>query len=245
MAYFYAVKVGRKPGVYNSWPECQDQVTGIKGAKFKKFPTKEEAEQFAKEGQKKITEAPTRITPVFNITKQVKRHLEAEEPEYAKRTKSEQPISQYVKKMKTIVYTDGACSGNGQVGSRAGYGVYWGDDDARNTSERLLGKQTNQRAEATAVIHALKQSQRLPGLLEIRTDSRYVINAVTDWSKAWIKNGWKSAKGKPVENKDVFEEILNLMDTRKGPVEFVYVAGHTGEEGNEKADQLAVEGAQK
>lgn len=50
MAYFYAVKVGRKPGVYNSWPECQDQVTGIKGAKFKKFPTKEEAEQFAKEG---------------------------------------------------------------------------------------------------------------------------------------------------------------------------------------------------
>ncbi|KAG1148597.1 hypothetical protein G6F37_004448 [Rhizopus arrhizus] len=236
MAYFYAVRVGRNPGIYKSWPECKEQVDGIKGAKYKKFPTKEEAEQFVKGDSN---------TASITQSLQVKRRLETESFQSTKKTKIDLSSTRYPQKKRTVVYTDGASSGNGQKGARAGYGVYWGDNDPRNVSRRLAGlKQTNQRAEATAVIHALEQSQKDSELLEIRTDSQYVIKASTEWSKAWKINGWRSSNGKPVENRDLFEKILDLVDSRKGPVKFVYVPGHSGEEGNEKADQLAVAGAQ-
>lgn len=143
----------------------------------------------------------------------------------------------------TVVYTDGASSNNGKGHARAGYGVYWGDNDKRNTSKRLSGdRQTNQRAEATAVLHALKQSRRSSDTLEIRTDSKYVIEGVTNWSKEWIKKDWKSSTGKDVQNRDLFEGILDEMKDRK--VNFTYVPGHQGYEGNEKADKFAVRGAQ-
>ncbi|KAI9478447.1 MAG: ribonuclease H-like domain-containing protein [Benjaminiella poitrasii] len=105
-------------------------------------------------------------------------------------------------------------------------------------------RQTNQRAEAQAVICALEQSLNDYEPLEIRTDSQYVINAVTSWSKNWIRNGWRTSSGKEVENRDLFERILRLIDTKRGEVKFSYVPGHSGEFGNERADQLAVAGAQ-
>lgn len=145
-----------------------------------------------------------------------------------------------------MVYTDGAASNNGKGHARAGYGVYWGDNDPRNTSRRLNGeRQTNQRAEATAVLHALEQDQRGKDTLEIRTDSQYVINAVTNWSKTWVKNKWMSSNGKEVQNRDLFEKILQRIESRNGEVKFTYVPGHQGFEGNEKADMLAVQGAEK
>jgi ribonuclease HI len=95
------------------------------------------------------------------------------------------------------------------------------------------------------VIHALEQSQQDTDVLEIRTDSQYVINAATNWSKNWVKKEWKSSTGKEVQNRDLFERMLDLMDKRKGQVKFTYVPGHKGVEGNEKADELAVSGATK
>ncbi|KAI8971999.1 ribonuclease H-like domain-containing protein [Mycotypha africana] len=96
-----------------------------------------------------------------------------------------------------------------------------------------------------AVIHALQQDIQGTNTLEIRTDSMYVIKAVTEWCKNWVKNNWKSSTGKEVQNRDLLEQIIKLVEKRKGKVKFVHVRGHQGIEGNEMADKLAVAGAQK
>ncbi|KAG0190600.1 Ribonuclease H1 [Apophysomyces sp. BC1034] len=143
-----------------------------------------------------------------------------------------------------VIYTDGASSKNGSVKARAGFGVYWGDDHPNNVSERLFGKQTNQRAEASAVIRALEQTLDDPRQLEIRTDSQYVIKAVYEWSRGWKRNGWKSSTGNPVQNRDLFENMLSLIDRRgHHNTSIVYVPGHKGVYGNEMADRLACLGA--
>lgn len=291
-SYYYAVQNGRSTGVFNSWSECESEVKGFKGAKFKKFETVEEARNFAGASTNSSYSEPscnyssprtasyskgpsvarttynrspspdysttsyvsqTRYSPPpaansCRITSQpVKRKYSDNDYERDyKQSKYVHSAPQHSKKKTSVVYTDGASSNNGKHHARAGFGVYWGDNDPRNASVRLLSKkQTNQRAEASAVIHALEQSLDGTEPLEIRTDSKYVIDAVESWSKNWVKKGWKNAKGQEVENRDLFEKLLDLKQKRKGEVRFTHVPGHQGVEGNEKADQLAVAGAKK
>lgn len=144
-----------------------------------------------------------------------------------------------------VVYTDGACINNGRPWVRAGFGVFGGDDDHRNVSERLWGpQQTNQRAEAQAVLTVLEQTDGFYDTVEIRTDSIYVVRAVNEWFGKWKNNGWKNAKGLPVVNQDIFQEILNYKQNRPGEVYIRHVPGHAGIYGNEMADELAREGAE-
>ncbi|RUP07383.1 ribonuclease H-like domain-containing protein, partial [Jimgerdemannia flammicorona] len=118
-----------------------------------------------------------------------------------------------------VAYTDGASPNNGHHGARAGYGVWWNVNDPRNVSERLPGpRQTNQRAEVTAAIRAIEICGDEEATLEIRTDSLYLINAVTKWHKSWEKNNWKNVKGTPVENKDLLERLLLLIQKRPGKI---------------------------
>lgn len=145
-----------------------------------------------------------------------------------------------------IVYTDGAASGNGRSHAKAGYGVFWGDNDPRNESAPLAGdRQTNQRAEATAILRVLETTQGMDDTLEIRTDSQYCIKAMTEWHHNWVKKKWVTSTGEPVQNRDLFEPMLNLVKSRKGTTKFTYVPGHRGVYGNEMADRLAVAGARK
>ena len=144
------------------------------------------------------------------------------------------------------VYTDGSSLRNGTPGARAGVGVYFGPRDPRNVSEALRGsRQTNQRAELTAVLRALEITPRHRDVT-IYTDSQYSIKCVTDWYKNWVKNGWKNAAGKSVENKDLIGNIREMMEEReklgRGTF-FVWVKGHANDMGNEAADKLANEGA--
>lgn len=285
-SYYYAVQAGRRPGVYNSWEECQANTSGYQNAVFKKFSTQEEAAAFSgtspnnhsvsstthhyspepvsrhyspepasRHHSPELTSYykpttynttsylnPTRITPKIEKRK----HSSDNDDRVHKQARFESSAHTYAKKTYSVVYTDGASSNNGKANARAGYGVYWGDNDPRNASVRLDGiKQTNQRAEASAVNHALEQSINDKEPLEIMTDSQYVINAATVWSKKWVEKGWKSTAGGEVQNRDLFEKMLNLIDSRQGEVKFTYVPGHKGVPGNEKADQLAVAGAQK
>lgn len=145
-----------------------------------------------------------------------------------------------------IIYTDGSSLSNGRVGARAGVGVYFGPGDRKNVSEALTGsRQTNQRAELTAVLRALDIAPRHREVT-IYTDSRYSIDCVTSWYKNWKRNGWLTANKKPVENKDLVQDIRGKMEERealgKGTY-FVWVKGHSGDKGNAEADRLAVEGA--
>ncbi|KKZ64589.1 ribonuclease HI [[Emmonsia] crescens] len=144
------------------------------------------------------------------------------------------------------IYTDGSSLRNGTMGAKAGVGVYFGPGDERNVSEPLKGsRQTNQRAELTAIIRALDIAPRHRDVT-IFTDSKYAINCVTVWFVNWQRNKWMTAQDKPVENKDLIQSILLKIEERtllNVKTLFEWVRGHSRDPGNEAADRLAVNGA--
>lgn len=144
------------------------------------------------------------------------------------------------------IYTDGSSLANGTAGARAGVGVYFGPCDSKNVSEPLAGaRQTNQRAELTAILRALELAPRHLDVA-IHTDSRYSIDCVTTWYKGWKRNGWLTANKKPVENRDLVQDVRAKIEERQGlgcQTYFVWVKGHSGDRGNSEADRLAVQGA--
>ncbi|EEH37565.1 ribonuclease H [Paracoccidioides lutzii Pb01] len=145
------------------------------------------------------------------------------------------------------IYTDGSSLRNGRMGAKAGVGVYFGPGDkSRNVSEPLKGsRQTNQRAELTAIIRALDIAPRHRDVT-IFTDSKYAINCVTVWFVNWQRNKWMTSEDKPVENKDLIQSILEKIQERtvlNVKTLFEWVRGHNRDPGNEAADWLAVNGA--
>lgn len=133
------------------------------------------------------------------------------------------------------IFTDGACSGNPGPG---GWGVLIVEDGDERELFGGEGETTNNRMEMQAVIEALKATR---GPVVLYTDSQYVKNGITDWIRGWKRNGWKTAAKKPVKNKDLWIEIDRLADGRS--IEWRWVKGHAGHEGNERADELARRGA--
>jgi len=121
--------------------------------------------------------------------------------------------------------------------------VFWGDNDSRNLSERLPGDQTNNRAEIYAVIRALEVCKDRERMLEIMTDSMYVINAHQSWCEKWERNGWITVRKEPVKHKELFLRMTELVRARGSNVKMVFVRGHDGNYGNEQADQLAKMGS--
>ena len=148
--------------------------------------------------------------------------------------------------MKVKAYTDGACSGNPGPG---GWGVYLiAENDAGIVvkEETLYGKNletTNQMMELTAAIHALESLKRENVNVTIFTDSKYVVDGITKWIFGWLKNDWSTASKKPVANRLLWEKLFALTKTQN--VEWVWVKGHAGMLGNEKADSLAVKGREE
>ncbi len=144
------------------------------------------------------------------------------------------------KKPEVIVYTDGACSGNPGPGG-------WGAVLVWNGKEKEISGSaphtTNNRMEMQAVIEALKALKK-PCLVKVHSDSALIINAFTQgWIKGWQKRGWRKSDKKPVENKELWQDMLEAM--KPHDVEWIKVKGHAGIELNERADQLAVAASQK
>lgn len=134
----------------------------------------------------------------------------------------------------TTIYTDGACTRNGQEkGARAGIGVYWPGNSSNNISEPIEGRQTNQRAEIVAASRGIEQA-RSQGYrkVTVRTDSNYVKNAAESWIPNWERQGWQ----KPIVNKQEFQDLRNSMQGIE--VKFVKVASSSN-----AADRLARNGA--
>jgi ribonuclease HI len=147
-----------------------------------------------------------------------------------------------------VVYSDGACKGNGQAGSVAGVGVWWGWNDSRNIAERCPGDQTNNRAELIAIVRVLETAPFSQRPLMIKTDSKYSIKCFESWFPKWSTNGFRTANGQPVKNAGLIRYLAALLYAREkaGPkVIFKHVRGHVGIEGNECADRLANDGALK
>ncbi|KAI0260463.1 ribonuclease H-like domain-containing protein [Gloeopeniophorella convolvens] len=144
-----------------------------------------------------------------------------------------------------VVYTDGACSGNGRSGSIAGVGVWWGNNDTRNLCERCPGAQTNNRAELIAIIRALETTPTTQLPLVIKSDSQYSIKCVTEWLPKWRRTNFVSSKGTAVKNVELvmyLDALLHAREQSGQSVRLEYVRGHAGELGNEGADALAVGG---
>lgn len=324
---FYAVQSGRQPGVYTSWPEVLEQITGWKGPKHKVFKTRREAEMFVAEGRQGIgmvnggpdehmpdsIEVAGGTPPKKAKTAKGKKGRDdayaspgpaGESGEYEAgdgplpsdaednfdptitldqdlgtaryKTASELAKTKYqasapVRDAPVRIYTDGSTLSNGQAAAIGGVGVYFGPLDKRNISEPLTGtRQTNQRAELTAVLRALEVAPRDRKIV-IYSDSNYAIRCVTEWFLKWRTNNWQNASHKPVENKDLILKVIDMLEERlrwnkhrtveggdedevvdstkghwdKGPagVGFVWVKGHAKDEGNNAADELATNGA--
>jgi ribonuclease HI len=132
-----------------------------------------------------------------------------------------------------VIYTDGACSGNPGPG---GWGVVlrW-----NGTEKELHGgdsQTTNNRMELMAAIQALEALNR-PSQVQLHTDSTYLLNGITKWIEAWQRNGWRTSARKPVKNEDLWRRLVEAMNGHE--VRWLWVKGHAGEEGNERADALA------
>ena len=134
------------------------------------------------------------------------------------------------------IYTDGACKFNPGPGGWGAYLVY-----GEKTLEISGGEPmtTNNRMELKAVIEALKAIKR-PVPIRMVLDSQYVKNGLEEWLANWKQNGWRTAAKKPVKNVDLWQELDSLMP--RFEIEFVWVKGHAGHPGNEKADELANRG---
>ena len=134
------------------------------------------------------------------------------------------------------IYTDGACSGNPGPG---GWGALlrW-----HNVEREILGGEnntTNNRMELMAAIQGLEALKR-PENVDIFTDSTYVRNGITKWIHNWEKNGWKTSSKKLVKNVDLWKPLDELVANHE--ITWIWVKGHAGNAGNERADALANKG---
>lgn len=144
------------------------------------------------------------------------------------------------RKDEVIIFTDGACSGNPGPGGWAAL-LQW-----RGKEKILTGgaaHTTNNRMEMRAVIESLNALKK-PCHVKIHSDSALIINTFKqNWINAWIRRGWKKANKKPVENRDLWEEMLAAMEPHK--ISWKKVKGHADNERNNRVDRLAVEASKK
>jgi len=137
------------------------------------------------------------------------------------------------------IYADGACKGNPGLG---GWGAWlqWGGHE-----KELCGGEaqtTNNRMELTAVIRALESLKR-GCRVRVHTDSQYVQKGISEWISAWKARGWRTSDKKPVKNVDLWQRLDELAQNHE--IEWVWVKGHAGNAGNERADALANQGVEK
>ncbi len=137
-----------------------------------------------------------------------------------------------------VIYTDGACSGNPGPG---GWGALMQFGEAE---KELFGGEpdtTNNRMELMAAIKALEAIKPgFAGSITLWTDSTYVMKGITEWIHGWKKRGWKKSDKKPVVNSDLWK-LLDAVNA-KHDVNWKWVKGHAGVDGNERADELARRG---
>ena len=134
---------------------------------------------------------------------------------------------------KVEIFTDGACRGNPGPGG-------WGALLRYNSTEKELSgaeaETTNNRMEMSAVIGALETLTR-PCKVSITTDSKYVMQGITEWIENWKKRGWKTASRKPVKNVDLWQNLDELV--QKHEISWHWVKGHSGHIENERVDEIA------
>jgi len=212
---YYAVAAGRETGVFTDWPTAESQVKGHPGARFKSFPTREQAAGWLED-------------PVY--AKKVKASAEKEE-----RTAAPVPVDGSI-----IVYTDGGSINNPGPG---GYGIVILDGEDRVELDGGRRLTTNNRMEMMAAIVALQNVDKRSEQIHLYSDSSYLVNGFNKgWVARWRKNGWRKSDGEQVLNIDLWSQLYDLVTAN---VTLHWVKGHAGNELNERCDKLAVAAARR
>lgn len=226
---FYSVANGRIPGIYTTWEECKQQTALFNNARYKKFETKEEAQQYIdtyttnkekkeKREQKMMEGSQHKINKIINIHDETKTYHH-------------------------YVYTDGACMHNGKKNAKAGYGVYFGEGDSRNLSCIVSGTtHTNNVAELMAIIKGLETIIATIAETEtvaLVTDSEYCIRCLTTYGQGQEKKEWSQ----DIPNRDLVRRVYELYKGAPN-VQVYHIDAHTSKEddhsrANDEVDKLA------
>ncbi len=213
---FYAVRVGVAPGIYRTWAECEPLIYGIKGAKYKSFPTQEQAEAYLYAGDGPVAVAPGE---------------EAERPPKTPRKKKEPEDTPYeVPKGTLVAFVDGSYDA---ATKKYGFGCVLLTDDGREICENGWGDHPeavtarNVAGELLATLTALRRAEEM-GYKTVRICHDY--NGIS----AWFKGEWKA-------NSFVAKQYVAATEAYRGvlSVTFEKIAAHTGVKYNEMADRLA------
>jgi ribonuclease HI len=214
---YYAIASGRKPGIYENWPAAQAQVTGYRGAKFKGFLTRSEAEAWMKK--------PTYTPAVKKTTRKARPSITDTSPKTGEVT----------------IYTDGGARYNPGPG---GYGIVQIYNGVRKELSGGYKLTTNNRMELMGCIVALRELEHRDMPVTIYSDSSYVVNGISKgWAQNWRKKGWIKSDKRPAVNPDLWAELLDLVESLN--VTFKWVKGHAGHPMNERCDELAVASARR
>lgn len=215
---FYAVANGRTIGIFLNWNDCNNSVKGYKNALYKKFDTKEKADNFINANE-------------INIDNKIQKHNNV-----IMNSKDDVFNPDY------YVYTDGACSNNGRDNALAGIGIFFGINDNRNVSKKIEGKQTNNTAELSAIIETyyIIENDILNGKkVAIVSDSEYAIRCISSYGEKCYKKGWNV----DIPNKELVKTAYEMYKDKLN-VQFIHIKAHTHNTdihsfGNDNADKLA------
>ncbi|KRN99425.1 ribonuclease H family protein [Companilactobacillus kimchiensis] len=222
MQKYYAVRRGKTPGIYLTWPECKAQVDGFTGARYKSFPDRAQAQAFleAKDSHNKTS-----------ATK-----------------KSSKPKVSNIDDYDLVIYTDGGSRNHGnfkgghvKTSDKAAWAYHINGND--QTYEGTGGEfgATNNRMEIMALIQSIIRLNEL----KINTqnaifvlDSQYVLNAITkNWLNGWKKRGYKKADGSVPVNVELWKQLDELLPTIPNKT-FEWTKGHATNVGNNRVDEL-------
>lgn len=141
-----------------------------------------------------------------------------------------------------MLYTDGACKGNPGPGGWAAVLIHPSTGKRREISGAEIAT-TNNRMELRAVIEGLKLLRR-PVRVDVYSDSRYVVQGMSEWIHDWVRRGWKTAAKKPVMNEDLWRALAGEAARQRDAL-FHWVPGHAGHPENERCDTLAVKACEE
>jgi ribonuclease HI len=285
-SYYYVVKKGKNPGIFKTWIECKEQIHEFPGAIYKKFDNILDADKFLHSIEKNNDMVNKQVKNIKNEkNKQTLFDYfdEYEKTNEKTNEKTQDDINEdnecntrnELNPNNTVnntiyIFCDGSAIHNKNHKSiRCGYGLFIlipteNDFNCAVFGEELVSSGTNNLAELNAILHGLKylkneyysDDSNITRNVCFVSDSKYSINSILVWSKSWIRNNWQTVNNKPVENKEVIQDILMTLEEVKKLkfiINFKHINSHQIKPennknenmdylfwfGNEMADQLA------
>lgn len=213
---YYVIWEGRQKGIFEDWPTAQAAVAGHKGAKYKGFETRAQAEEA-------FRQAPEKSIVAKKATGKSKKRQTFELDE----------------NFDIHIFCDGGCDPNPGPAASGIIVYHMGVIQAKYHGLYHTG--TNNTAELKALFEAMRLAKGMldEGLkVQILSDSSYSVKAMTQWAAGWQRKNWKRGKGEVLANADLIKDMYALYIQLPASLSIIHVKGHSGVEGNELADRM-------